>query len=214
MPPSGALRTNEVCLSNGTCNVEHIFYNQTLRVRKRSFLWCPVWGTQDSLGISSRNLQSKFDLGSFASGTKGFKLFKQTKFVRSAPLGGTRFDRTRCEGTEGFLSNVALWQRLKSSIGAPRWEPNDRKRDESSKSLKLPTEVPNLQSKFEDTLVPTLFLLLYSFYREVSLPHGFLNVEGFPLKVYDPHYRAGQSIRPAFFTRIHLLFLFFLYPPA
>ena len=35
----------------------------------------------------------------------------------------------------------------------------------------------NLQSKFEDTLVPTLFLLLYSFYREVSLPHGFLNVD-------------------------------------
>mgnify|MGYP006891408820 CR=1 FL=1 len=127
---------------------------------------------------------------------------------------------------------MALWQRLKSSIGAPRWEPNDRKRDEylivknmffTQKTsgfrinfvyLKLPTEVPNLQSKFEDTLVPTLFLLLYSFYREVSLPHGFLNVEGFPLKVYDPHYRAGQSIRPAFFTRIHLLFLFFLYPPA
>jgi len=76
-------------LSNGICNVEHIFYNQTLRVP------VPPTGHSNSLGISSRNLQSKFDLGSFASGTKGFKLFKQTKFVRSAPLGGTK-------GTKGF----------------------------------------------------------------------------------------------------------------
>ena len=60
---------------------------------------------------------------------------------RSAPLGGTK-------GTKGFqkgaaalagpleiktveifyLSFVALPQRLKAYLGAPRWEPNDRKR--------------------------------------------------------------------------------------
>ena len=58
------IQTNKVCSESSAplgapkeafLSKKHSFYNQTLRVRKRSFLWCPVWGTQfSSLGCSQR----------------------------------------------------------------------------------------------------------------------------------------------------------------
>ena len=58
------IQTNKICSESSAplgapkeafLSKKHIFYNQTLRVRKRSFPWCPVWGTQfSSLGCSQR----------------------------------------------------------------------------------------------------------------------------------------------------------------
>ena len=58
------IQTNKICSESSAplgapkeafLSKKHSFYNQTLRVRKRSFLWCPVWGTQfSSLGCSQR----------------------------------------------------------------------------------------------------------------------------------------------------------------
>lgn len=48
--------------------------------------------------------------------------------------------------------------------------------------------------------------------REVGLPSVSLMSSIKTLKVYNPHYRVGQSLRPSF--RVHSLFLLFLCPPA
>ena len=44
VPPSGALRTNEVCLSNVTCHVEHI-WQRHVTIKRYAFR-CPQRGTQ------------------------------------------------------------------------------------------------------------------------------------------------------------------------
>jgi hypothetical protein len=73
---SAPLGAPEEAFLRNVAAAKHSFYNQTLRVRKRSFPWCPVWGTQfSSLGCSQR-LESQIN-----------KVYSESIAFQSVPFG-------------------------------------------------------------------------------------------------------------------------------